>query len=646
MTPELHGRVRTVFDEALDRPEADRLPFVQSACSDDAEVFQAVVRLLEAHRSSPSFLEDDSRTTGRIGRYVVTGELGRGAMGVVYEAVDPLIGRKVAVKVIHLQAFADAGRAQFLRDRLSREARAAGALSHPGIVTVFDVGHEGDLAFIAMECVDGPSLLQLLGSGPNLPYNEALEILRQAAAALDYAHRNGVVHRDIKPANVMLDKGVAVKVADFGIAKIASMERQTLTTLAMGTPSYMSPEQVESLPSDGRSDQFSLAVVAYELLTGRRPFEADSLPALAHMIVYAERPSARAVNPSLPVAVDVVFRRSLARIPSERYPICTEFVMALEKAAKRETIQPNVQEPTATPRLAPVSLSAASGNRGWRSIGYLLGGGATLLALLVGAVSYKAWAPDRLLPLAAAPTVRKFLVKPQSIPAGSTAILQWDVTGATEVVLDQGIGKVGAAGTFEVSPSKAITYVLTAIGPGGKKESAWASVKVTHPPNDEKGARIDGVDKRRRQLCADGEAKWRALQAKQAIMLFRQAATLGDLQCMDELGMIYTDDDDAEAFKWFHKAAEAGNPSGMLHLGVMYYLGQGTTLNYGSAAYWYRYAADLGNADAMYNLGKMYENGEGRPKDATLARALYVEADGLGNAEAKDSLKRLNANNK
>jgi tRNA A-37 threonylcarbamoyl transferase component Bud32 len=644
MTPELHGRVRTLFDEALDRPEADRLPFVQSACSDDAEVFQAVVRLLEAHRSSPSFLEDDSRTTGRIGRYVVTGELGRGAMGVVYEAVDPLIGRKVAVKVIHLQAFADAGKAQFLRDRLSREARAAGALSHPGIVTVFDVGHEGDLAFIAMECVDGPSLLQLLGPGQSLPYAEALEILRQAGAALDYAHRNGVVHRDIKPANVMLDKGVAVKVADFGIAKIASMERQTLTTLAMGTPSYMSPEQVESLPSDGRSDQFSLAVVAYELLTGRRPFEADSLPALAHMIVYAERPSARNVNPSLPAAVDVVFRRSLARTPSDRYPTCTEFVIALEKAAKGEVLQPNVQELTAKPRLTPVSLSAASGKyRGWRSIGYLAGGGATLLALLLGAVSYKAWWPNRPLPQAAAPMVNQFLVMPQSIASGSTAILQWDVTGATEVVLDQGIGKVGAAGTFEVSPPKAMTYVLTATGPGGKKESASAFVKVTPPTNDEKMAR---ADRRGRQLCADAEAKWHALQSKQAIMLFRQAATMGNPQCMDELGEIYMDDEDAEAFKWFRKAAEAGNPSGMLHVGAMYYLGKGASLDYGSAAYWYREADKLGNTDAAYNLGTMYENGQGVAIDLKRAAALYIKAAAQGNAEAKDNLKRLNGNNK
>src|SRR3984957_10028167 len=291
MAPELHARVRKIFDEALEKPEGERSAFLQSACNGQGEVLQAVTRLLDAHRSSEAFLEPDTRPTQRIGRYLVTGELGRGAMGIVYEAVDPLIGRKVAVKVIHLQAFADAGEAQFLRDRLFREARSAGALSHPGIVVVFDVGQEGDLAFIAMERVEGVSLYQVLASGRKIQRTEAFDILRQAAAALDYAHRNGVVHRDIKPANIMLDKGVTVKVADFGIAKITSTEHHTVTGMVMGTPSYMSPEQIEALPADGRSDQFSLAVVAYELLTGRRPFQSDSLATLAHMIVFAERPS-------------------------------------------------------------------------------------------------------------------------------------------------------------------------------------------------------------------------------------------------------------------------------------------------------------------------------------------------------------------
>ena len=243
MSPELHQQVRRLFDEALDRPKAERLPFLEAACAGQPEVLEAVSRLLAAQVESDSFLESTPPPAPpppkRIGRYVVTGELGRGAMGIVFEAIDPLIGRSVAVKTIHLQAVANPGEAEFLSDRLFREARSAGSLSHPGIVTIFDVGREADTAFIAMERVEGKSLQQILASGRKLKVSAALDILRQMAAALDYAHANGVVHRDIKPANVMLHKTASVKITDFGIAKITT-QNQTATGMVMGTPSYMS----------------------------------------------------------------------------------------------------------------------------------------------------------------------------------------------------------------------------------------------------------------------------------------------------------------------------------------------------------------------------------------------------------------------
>jgi serine/threonine protein kinase len=640
MAPDLHGEVRRVFDAALEQPETERMAFLQATCGGEPEVFQSVVRLLEARQGSQSFLED-GRPSQRIGRYMVAGELGRGAMGIVYEAFDPLIGRKVAVKVINLQDFADAGKARFLRDRLFREARSAGALSHPGIVVVFDVGQEGDLAFIAMERVEGVSLYHELASGRKMPRTEAFNILRQAAAALDYAHRNGVVHRDIKPANILLDKGVTVKVADFGIAKIASMERQTLTSAVMGTPSYMSPEQIEVLPSDGRSDQFSLAVVAYELLTGSRPFEADSLAALAHMIVYAERPSARAVNPELPAAVDVVVQRSLARLPGDRYSSCTEFVAALEEAsqdAPRPLLpQLNAEEPTQTLIRTPAPESVGAGkkrtSRAAVSFGNLLRAGIALLALLGGLFLYKALSPNRN-PPGDPPHIVKFVADPPSIESGSPAALRWDVTGATEVVLNQGIGKVAASGTFEVSPREKTSYVLTATGPAGKV-SARVSLNVRQGSSR---------DARASRLCADAEAKWAAHQAIKATELFRQAASLGEPQCMDELGEISMDDNPVEAVQWFRKAAEAGNPSGMRHLGGMYQVGIGLLMDYDMAAFWYGQAADKGNADAMYNLGSMYESGQGVAKDPKAAKELYFKAAKLGNAEAKARLALLNGN--
>ncbi len=316
-------------------------------------------------------------------------------MGIVYEATDPLIGRKVALKVIRLQELTDAGEAQLLRDRLFREARLAGVLSHPGIVVVVDVGQEGDLAFVAMERVEGVSLYQALASGRRIPRAEALEILRQAAAALDYAHWNGVVHRDIKPANIMMDKGVKVKIADFGIAKVTSTDRYTQTGVVMGTPSYMSPEQIEALPSDGRSDQFSLAVVAYELLTGSRPFQADYLATLAHKIVYGDRPSARAANPGLPPAVDVVLHRSLARLPHDRYPSCTEFVAALEEASQDVwRPQPNA-EATGWTQIPAQTDAPRRKARTATWVRNLLKAELAVLAVLAGIFLYRALSPGQ-----------------------------------------------------------------------------------------------------------------------------------------------------------------------------------------------------------------------------------------------------------
>jgi serine/threonine protein kinase len=640
MAPDLHEQVRRLFDAALEKPETERLAFLESTCAGEPEVFQSVVRLLEARQGSQSFLEEDGHSQ-RFGRYMVTGELGRGAMGIVYEAFDPLIGRRVAVKVINLQDFADAGKARFLRDRLFREARSAGALSHPGIVVVFDVGQEGDLAFIAMELIEGGSLYQVLASGRKIPRAEAFDILRQAATALDYAHRNGVIHRDIKPANILLDKGVTVKVADFGIAKIASTEGQTLTSAVMGTPSYMSPEQIEVLPSDGRSDQFSLAVVAYELLTGSRPFEADSLPALAHMIVYADRPSARAANPELPAALDVVLHRSLARLPGDRYSSCTEFVTALEDASK-DAVRPlapqlNTGAPTQTlmPTPAPLSIGGGSQRPPRTTVTFrnVLRAGIALLVVLAGFILYEALSPNRN-PPGDPPRIVKFVADPQSIESGSPAALRWDVTGATEVVLNQGIGKVAASGAFEVSPREKTSYALTASGPGGKV-SARVSLNVRQGSSG---------DARASRLCADAEAKWAAHQAIKATELFRQAASLGEPQCMDELGEINMDDNPIEAVQWFRKAAEAGNPSGMLHLGGMYQVGIGLLMDYDMAAFWYGKAADKGNADAMYNLGRMYESGQGVAKDPRMAKERYSKAAGLGNSDAKARLALLNGN--
>jgi serine/threonine protein kinase len=329
MSPETHQRVRQLFDEALQRPEAERILFLQRVCAGNSEVFGQVAQLLAAHEEAIHFLEGQPALPLHMGRYIVTGELGRGAMGIVYEAIDPLIGRKVAVKVIRLQALTDGSETGYLRAQLFREARSAGLLSHPGIVIIFDVGQEGDLAFIAMERVEGPSLQQILASEQEMERIQTFDILRQTAMALDYAHQNGVVHRDVKPANIMLHKGTTVKLTDFGIAKVTSTQQLTRSVIVAGTPGYMSPEQLRALPVDGRSDQFSLAVVAFQMLTGIMPFCADSFATMVHQVVYENRPSARGANSSLSQAADVVFFRGLSQRPEERYGSCAEFVAEL-----------------------------------------------------------------------------------------------------------------------------------------------------------------------------------------------------------------------------------------------------------------------------------------------------------------------------
>ncbi|MDP8988782.1 MAG: protein kinase [Acidobacteriota bacterium] len=266
-----------------------------------------------------------------IGRYRIIGELGRGAMGVVYKAQDPAIGRMIAVKTIRLGELTDESERERLRERLFREAQSAGILSHPGIVTIYDIAEEGDLAYIFMEIVNGPPLDKMLKSAQTPDKETLLSILRQVAAALDYAHKKGIVHRDIKPANIMVHEDGTAKVTDFGVAKIVSQQMTQAGTI-MGTPSYMSPEQVQGGNISGRADQFSLAVIAYEALTGEKPFVADYLPTLLFKIVREEPAPPQRVNGTLSADVERVMRRALSKNPADRYDTCVDFVNALAVA--------------------------------------------------------------------------------------------------------------------------------------------------------------------------------------------------------------------------------------------------------------------------------------------------------------------------
>jgi len=255
-------------------------------------------------------------------------------MGVVYQAQDPAIGRTVAVKSIRIGEIADPREQQRVKDRIFREAQSAGVLSHPHIVTIYDIQEEGDIAYIFMEHIEGSTLEKMLLDDQPPEKEQILTLLRQTAAGIDFAHSKGIVHRDIKPANIMVRKDWTAKIADFGIAKMQS-QSLTQTGLVVGTPNYMSPEQIQGKTVDGKADQFSLGVIAYEVMTGEKPFVADSLPTLLFKLVGEPAMPAVRLNPTLDVSIDAVLQKALSKDPTQRWESCSAFIAALEEQCRR-----------------------------------------------------------------------------------------------------------------------------------------------------------------------------------------------------------------------------------------------------------------------------------------------------------------------
>jgi len=266
-------------------------------------------------------------TSQHFGRYEILSELGRGAMGVVYKAHDPKINRIVALKTISMAGQSPEEERDY-RGRFYREAEAAGRLSHPGIVTIFDVGEEPETRapYIVMEFVGGESLDKLVSQGDRkLPVETALQLALELAEALDCAHRQGVVHRDLKPANILMTEDGHAKIADFGVAKL-NLANQTLAGRALGTPAYMSPEQLNGEAVDGRSDLFSLGVILYTVLTGYRPFQGNSALTVSFKVVNREPIPATLLDTELPTGLDHIIERAMAKDPTERYQSGAEMV--------------------------------------------------------------------------------------------------------------------------------------------------------------------------------------------------------------------------------------------------------------------------------------------------------------------------------
>lgn len=302
----------------------------------------------------------------QFGRFRVLAELGRGAMGVVYRAEDPALGRVVAIKTITLTG-TEEERAHF-EARFLQEARAAGGVGHPCIVTIYDVGREGDVAFMAMELLEGRELRDLIRGGSLAP-SEAVEIAARVAEALASAHERGVIHRDVKPGNIMVLSDGRVKIMDFGIARLRDPDVKTATGMMLGSPRYMSPEQVSGEPFDHRADIFSLGVVLYEMLTGVTPFSGEDITQLMYQVVNAAPVPPSHMNRALPTVLDYILARALKKKPEERYGSAAEFAADLRDAIPEvleaeAAVRARAEEATASgtqplPAQAPAAVGGA-----------------------------------------------------------------------------------------------------------------------------------------------------------------------------------------------------------------------------------------------------------------------------------------------
>ena len=305
-----------------------------------------------------------------IGRYEVLGVLGRGAMGVVYKAIDPMIDRTVAIKTIKLSLSEE--ELAFYEARFAQEIKTVGKLNHPNIVTIFDVGRTDEFAYMAMEFIDGPELKMLMAPGKPLDTATSVDLVAQVADGLALAHTRGIIHRDVKPSNVMVafdDDHMIAKVTDFGIARGQTSAVKTMTGMILGSPRYMSPEHVTGKNLDARSDIFSLGVVLYEMLAGAAPFDADSVSSIMYQTVHEpEAPLAR-FNASAPAEVARVVARAMAKNPDERFATMKDFSRALRELSRTlpapqprlEVAQPSPTSTGSFAGLPPPSETAPGG---------------------------------------------------------------------------------------------------------------------------------------------------------------------------------------------------------------------------------------------------------------------------------------------
>ena len=294
-----------------------------------------------------------------LGRYKILSTIGQGAMGVVYKAVDPMIDRTVAIKTVNLSLNKD-DQAEY-EARFQQEIKAAGRLNHPNIVTIYDVGRNENMAYMAMEFLEGKELKDILATGERPAVTSTVDWISQVAQGLSAAHENDIIHRDVKPSNIMIVRGGLAKITDFGIARMTASAVKTMTGLILGSPRYMSPEQVIGRTLDHRTDIFSLGVVLYESLTGAPPFDGDNVNAIMYATVNHAPAAPSSTNADVPTMLDLIVAKALAKTVDERYQTMREFAQDLNEVKRQLAIAApgaNIIAKQAPSQPKPVSLDA------------------------------------------------------------------------------------------------------------------------------------------------------------------------------------------------------------------------------------------------------------------------------------------------
>jgi len=550
----------------------------------------------------------------QIGPYEVSGELGRGAMGVVLQGYDYAIGRPVAIKVIRSHEFASTEERADASARFRREAAAAGRLSHPGIITIYQYGEDQGFAFLAMEFVQGQSLERLLASGNPPPLSTLLDILRQAADALDYAHSQGVIHRDIKPGNILVRADGKIKITDFGIARIVS-QTFTQANMTMGTIAFMSPEQLQGSRVDGRADQYSLAAMIFRLLTARPVFESDSFLGLSYKICHEDPTPPSKFNPRLTAATDKVLLKALAKNPEARYPACVQFVAELERAMLG-TGSRAVSERVVTPHGLSTGPYPAPPKRRSREFAIAIGVAAILVAIGLAVVwfvwlrherpcdkeKYGCYYEDAVAARATLPPEDSLSLFQRAAGAG-------DPRGMLEMGLANALGR-GTSINFDAA-------------------ARWYR-KAADAGNGDAMARLG-------EMYDGGHGFTRDLN--QLVNWYRKSVDAGSGLGMNDLGLTYemgigVPVDYGEAFIWYRKSAEAGCATGMANLGSMYAVAHSVPENNAEALRWFHKAADLGDGEGIDWLGMMYRDGLGVTKDYAQALSYFRKAAAIPYAHA------------